>query len=262
MKDNQKIYFTKYGPLKSIINAEFYQNDMLNHCMVEEESVLDTPYGKMIPTYSRTDVRKKYRESISFYEDGTLASIYLENREKIRTPLGTMEMELLTFYPSGKIKKLFPLYGQCSGYWTEEDEYRLAKKVTLLILGKEVRVSPLCIGFYETGAIKSLTIWPKEKLAIPTRYGEVATKFGMDFYESGKLKSVEPVFGTKLKTKWGILEPFDCKNLRLTAENNSLRFDENGRILSAKTLRGKVVVNAVIDNSIYADKYECQQQKN
>ncbi len=96
---------------------------------------------------------------------------------------------------------------------------------------------PLCIAFYPSGKVKSFTIWNRDNVTVDTKYGEVETNFGFDLREDGKLKSVEPVFGTKLETEKGVIYPFDTDNYRLSAENNSLVFDEKGDIVSVKTLR-------------------------
>ena len=58
----RKAIVTKYGILKSVINDEYYESGQLKSVMVEEESVLDTPYGRLIPNYSDSEIRKKYRD--------------------------------------------------------------------------------------------------------------------------------------------------------------------------------------------------------
>ena len=233
---------TPYGTLKSVINDEYYQSGQLKSAMMEEESVLETPYGRLVPNYSGSDVRKKYREAITFFEDGRLESIYLETPQPIQTSVGCMDGELITFYPDGGIKRLFPLYGQIGGYWTEENEYTLAKKVKLQLLNQVFDVAPLCIAFFPSGQVKSLTIWQRETIAVDTRYGQINSKIGFELFESGALKSIEPAFGTSLMTEYGRLYPYDSDNYRLHAEGNSLSFDEKGRLLSAKTIQSKIKI--------------------
>lgn len=199
-----------------------------------------TPYGRLVPNCNKSDIRKKYREPVTYFEEGGLESIYLEKPQKIRTSVGTIAAELMTFYPNGQMKRLFPLYGQIGGYWTEEDEYNLAEKVTLKLLGQEFHVAPLCIAFYPSGKAKSLTIWRRENISVNTGYGQVQSNFGFELYENGNLKSIEPAFGVSLKTDYGILYPYDSENYRLHAEGNSLVFDESGRLRSAKSLKNKI----------------------
>ncbi|MBQ7433540.1 MAG: hypothetical protein IJV50_08830 [Lachnospiraceae bacterium] len=233
---------TPYGTLKSVINDEYYQSGQLKSAMVEEESVLETPYGRLIPNYRCSDLRKKYREAVTFFQDGRLESIYLETPQPIQTSVGCMDAELATFYPDGAVKRLFPLYGQIGGYWTEENEYTLAKKVKLQLLNQVFDVAPLCITFFPSGQVRSLTIWQQETIAVDTRYGQVKTKTGFELFESGTLKSIEPVFGTSLMTEYGRLYPYDSDNYRLHAEGNSLSFAENGKLLSAKTIQSKIKI--------------------
>ena len=198
---------------------------------------IKTRYGTFIPYSGEAELRKKNKEPVTYHENGEIASIYFEEIRKVNTPLGEIDAEYLTFYPDGTLKRLFPSYGQISGYWTEEDEYSIAPEAEIALCGRTFRVHPLCIAFYPSGKVKSFTIWNRDTVTVDTKYGEVETNFGFDLREDGKLKSIEPVFGTKLETKKGVIYPFDTDNYRLSAENNSLVFDEEGDIVSVKTLR-------------------------
>ena len=40
--------------------------------------------------------------------------------------------EQVSFYESGALKRIFPLNGTLSGYWTQEDEAKLATPLTLV----------------------------------------------------------------------------------------------------------------------------------
>ena len=198
---------------------------------------IKTRYGTFIPYSGEAELRKKNKEPVTYHENGEIASIYFEEIRKVNTPLGEIDAEYLTFYPDGTLKRLFPSYGQISGYWTEEDEYSIAPEAEIALCGRTFRVHPLCIAFYPSGKVKSFTIWNRDTVTVDTKYGEVETNFGFDLREDGKLKSIEPVFGTKLETEKGVIYPFDTDNYRLSAENNSLVFDEEGDIVSVKTLR-------------------------
>lgn len=198
---------------------------------------IKTRYGTFIPYSGEAELRKKNKEPVTYHENGEIASIYFEEIRKVNTPLGEIDAEYLTFYPDGTLKRLFPSYGQISGYWTEEDEYSIAPEAEIALCGRNFRVHPLCIAFYPSGKVKSFTIWNRDTVTVDTKYGEVETNFGFDLREDGKLKSIEPVFGTKLETEKGVIYPFDTDNYRLSADNNSLVFDEEGDIVSVKTLR-------------------------
>lgn len=223
----------------------------------DSKCLIETKYGQLIPNYSGTDVRKKYREAVSYYKTGNIESIYLEEPQIVCTPIGDMMAELLTFYPDGTIKRLFPLYGQISGYWTEEDEFALAKKTELSLLGQVFCVHPLCISFYPSGKVKSLTIWRKDTISVQTKYGEVKSNFGFELTENGTLKSIEPAFGTVLTTEYGRLYPFNSDNYHLHAENNSLVFNGEGELLAATTIKSRIrVVSESGERYIGAQKGE------
>ena len=208
----------------------------------KEYRVLKTPYGDLIPNATYSDVRKKNRESVTYYEDGSLESVYLEEPQPIETAVGTIDAELITFYPDGTIKRLFPLYGQLSGYWTETEEYELLKEQSVELFGKVRSIKPLCICFFPGGGIKTLTIWPRSELYIDTKYGPIKTQFGFELTEDGRLKSIEPAFGEKIVTEYGVIYPYDPANYRLHAEGNSLCFDENGNITQFKTIKNKIEI--------------------
>ena len=221
------------------------------------KTVIDTPLGKLIPFYEITDGRQKNRPSVEYYKSGALYSVYLQEQTVVKTPAGDMPAELITFYESGAVKRVFPLYGQLSGFWTEDQEYGLATVLPFMVQGKRVLVKPLCVHFYESGKIASITIWPKERMKISTRYGEITTDLGVEFYESGEVKSIEPILGSKIivplsekntvmaglvssdgKPDWndGVLYPFYSLAFRMHADDNSLKFDLRGRIIEIKTV--------------------------
>ena len=219
-------------------------------------SVLKTPYGDLIPNATYSDVRKKYRESVTYYDDGSLESVYLEEPQPIETVAGTIDAELITFYPDGTIKRIFPLYGQLSGYWTEAEEYELLREQSVELLGKVRTLKPLCISFYPGGGIKALTIWPQSELTVDTKYGPVRTRFGLELTKNGQIKSIEPAFGEKIKTEYGVLYPFDPASYRLHAEGNSLCFDENGNITGFKTIKNKIAIRGEQEPIVLEPVYE------
>ena len=58
-------------------------------------------------------------------------------------------------------------------------------------------------------------------------------------------------------TEKGVIYPFDTDNYRLSAENNSLAFDEEGEIVKVKTLRTELKVST--ENGIKSIK-ACKAQ--
>lgn len=233
---------TRYGIINGVETAEYYEDGKIKSAITSEYSQLETDYGKLIPAYELSDIRKKYRHTVEFYESGSLRSIYLEEQIEVETSLGKIKAELITFYENGNIKRIFPLYGQINGYWTEENEFELAKEMTIPILGDQIVCKPLCFHFYPDKSLQSVTIWSRTTMEIDTKYGKIKTRLGVELTEQGTLKSIEPVFGTQLQTQWGTLFPFDTDASRMHADHNSLVFDKDGSIFSAKTIQNKVIV--------------------
>lgn len=235
MYNKSKEIVTNYGMLKGITSIGWYDNGNLKECQVNEEIILQTPAGTLIPGYQNEGVRNKYMKSLTFYESGAIKKIALQEQTLINTHSGTFEAELLTFYNSGTVKRIFPLNGKITGYWTEENEYALARPVKLTLPFKELETKIIGIHLYESGEIKSLTIWPKELLSI--QYANVAygVRFGLSLYSTGAIKSLEPAYPVKVTTLIGEISAFDVNAVGINGDVNSLQFYEDGRIKSLVT---------------------------
>lgn len=237
---------TEYGMLNGLSVYETYPNGGLKSCILTKPTILATPYGDFVPQYEDDGVRRKFVRSLSFYESGRLKSISCHNRVLLKTPIGELPAELITFYENGSIKRLFPLNGKISGYWSEEDEYGLAESLKLNIPfeGKtfqlDKKIMSLC--FYKSGALKSLTLWPNDHLNVETPIGLVKTRIGIAFHENGKLKSIEPADPVKLETPIGSLTAYDVNALGIHGEVNSLCFTEEGRLKSLTSSSEKIEI--------------------
>ena len=129
-------YITKYGELKDIDTASFYADGTLLNVLLIHPYIYLHLMEPLIPQYT-INYRKRNSPSCYFYPDGNLQKLALEDQTEITTPIGILPAELITFYRSGNIKRIFPLNGKLSAYWDEADEYNLADKITLnLIIGK------------------------------------------------------------------------------------------------------------------------------
>lgn len=192
-------------------------------------------------------IRRKNRPAREFYLSGAPFSQYFEERTEISVPEeifpeGKVAAELVTWYESGAVKRIFPLYGQISAYWSEEDEFSLfGDSIPMRIPGNGIcRVFPEDVYLYESGKLRAITLWKRTTLTIQTKqYGPIRTHFGAEFYESGALKSIEPAFGTRISVDGRTISVYDPDVLRLHAEHNSLQFDERGSVISWKEFTGK-----------------------
>lgn len=235
-------YQTRYGLLHGIGAYDLYPNGGLRECSLTERVELETSYGILIPLYDTSDPRKKNTYCLTLYKGGALRKIALNDKTIIETPLGNMEAELVTFYESGKIKKIFPLNGHLSAYWEENDEYQLAKDTSFHFQFGAFHTKIIAVSFYEDGSVKDITLWPKERIKLETILGECKTRIGCSLYPNGKLKSLEPALPLKISTKIGTFIAYDITANGITGEVNSLSFHMDGSVKSFLTSSQKVIV--------------------
>lgn len=184
-----------------------------------------TLYGDLTPYGGASDYRKKFRVAVDHYKNGALKSIYLENPVELNFPAGNYQAELITFYENGSAKRIFPLYGQISAYWSIEEEVENAPYYDFIVSGETLHIRPQCIFFYPSGKIRAVTLWPGDEIDVLTQVGRIRSKLGFELYESGELKSIEPVYGTVIKTPDGVIRPYRYRPVMMHAENATLRFE-------------------------------------
>lgn len=249
MKDT----ITKYGHIKGISNIYYYPTGEISECTLNEYCELNTNLGVLIPRYKEDSVRSRNTKSISFYKNGNIKSISLNDRTTIDTPVGKIKVELITFYETGKLKRIFPLNGKISAYWSEQNEYELAEEIELNLKFVHLKNKIMCINFYESGNLKSLTFWTKDRITIDVPSGAMEIRIGISMYENGKLKSCEPAKPVKVDTPMGSIMAYDINAIGLSGDKNSLNFYENGEIKSLYTSTDKI---EVYDNSGYITTLE------
>ena len=59
---------------------------------------------------------------------------------------------------------MFLLDGKLSGYWSEDDEYNLAKTYKFNFEFASFEAKVISLHFYKTEELKSITLWPKERV--------------------------------------------------------------------------------------------------
>lgn len=237
---------TKYGNLKGVITPTFYPNGSLKECILEEYNEIETRYGILVPSYEQYDVRKKYTRSISFYENGDIEGIALQKQKKITTKVGSIPAEFITFYNNGSIKRIFPLNGKLSGYWSEDDEYNLAEEVELNVKTGILKTKFVGIQLYEDESVKSITLWSKDTINVFSPIGYIDLRNGISFYNDGKIKSLEPKNPTLIKTAIGGIKAYDTNVLGINGDSNSLTFSEDGKITSLVSATDEI---AIVDRS-------------
>lgn len=221
--------------LKGVINESYYPDGNLKECRLEEHNEISTEAGVLVPKYQIFDTRTKYRNALEFYESGKLKSVYLQEPQEVETPSGKFKAEMVTFYEEGSVHRVFPLYGQISGYWSESDEYELAEPIFLDLESVQISGKVICLCFYPSGKIKSITLWSIERIKAKTIYGVVIGRLGIAFYENGKIKSLEPLYPAEISTPIGVLLAYDNNPIGIHGDDNSLCFNEDGSVKSLIT---------------------------
>lgn len=228
--------------LTGISTVSYYKDGSIKDCMLNEENTVDTGYGALVPKYGPEDARRKFNHSMSFYPSGAVRSMALERQSGIPTPLGVFPAELVTFYESGALKRLFPLNGKISGYWTETDEGTMCQEFQFRFSFGSFKAKIISLCFYESGQLKALTLWPGETVYLRTSLGLMPVKTGFSLYEDGSLQSVEPAYELTITTPIGYIDVFDEAAIGICAESNSLCFDQSGNISSLVTSSTRITV--------------------
>lgn len=68
-------------------------------------------------------------------------------------------------------------------------------------------------------------------MTFKTPAGPIKTKLGIELYESGRIRSIEPVYGTVISTPEGDIKPFKYRPIMMHAENATLGFEEDGTLI-------------------------------
>lgn len=241
---------TKYGVLNGLTYVEKYENGNIMSCRVNQKNILKTKIGELVPQFDNGEERRKITGVLEFYENGDIKSISLDKKMSILTSVGVIPAEKIIFYPGDKIKRIFPLNGKLSGYWSEENEYSLSEKLEINTQKIKVAAKFINISFYENGNIKSLTLWPKERTMFDTSFGRVSVRKGLSFYENGALKSLEPANEIKVETPIGEIAVFNNEIVGINGDINSIQVHHDGSLKSIYTCVNKIEISSYRENRI------------
>ena len=233
---------TLYGRIDGVTFEALYSNRKSDGCTVMTKNILRTPFGDLVPQFETEDIGRRARKPLYFFKSGAIKSLPLQQQTTVRTPVGEIPAELITFYESGAVKRIFPLDGKLSGFWSWQNELALTEESTVKTPAGKITVKVLTLQFYESGALKSVTLWPGQKAAIATPYGTKEFRTGVAFYENGSLRSFEPLKKTDIPTPVGMMTAFDNEPNGIHGDLNSLQFDENGLVYALSTIDNEVVV--------------------
>ncbi len=233
---------TKYGILTGIALADYYPDGSLRECRLNRRNTLVTPYGELIPQYADDGTRRKYTKSLSFYPNGDLKSISLHEQTMIATPAGKLPAELATFYENDRICRIFPLNGKLTGFWSEANEYALAREYSFKLPVAEFTRKIIGIHFYESGAVQSMTFWPRDSVIIKSPLGEVPIRIGFSLYPDGSLQSLEPLSPLPVNTPIGRIVAYDLNASGISGDSNSLCFTPAGEVRALVTSSDRIIL--------------------
>lgn len=235
-------FTTAYGILDGVEFRTLFSNGKTDGCLVSMENILKTPYGDLVPQYQAEDMGRRPVKPVYFYKSGALKSVALQEQTTLRTSVGQVPAELVTFHESGSIKRIFPLDGRLSGFWTSKNEYELAATITIDSPAGPLTAKFIGLQFYENGSLKSATLWPGELLSVKAGDREFRVRTGIAFHEDGSLRSIEPAGVVRVETPVGLVTAYDNDPQGIHGDLNSLQFNPDGSILALKTVAEEFVV--------------------
>ncbi|MCL2260583.1 MAG: hypothetical protein FWC15_04410 [Fibromonadales bacterium] len=224
------------GIFAGVESHSCYPSGELEGVKLSEKNMLVTHVGELIPAYTETH-RRKNKFSVKFYKSGTIKAIALNEVQEIQTPIGEFPAEAVTFFETGELKRFFPLDGQIGGMWSEEEEKKLAIPLSFDLPFTSFTAIISGVAFYQSGNIRSITLFPGETVQIATKFGNIPTRNGFSLYESGNLESLEPAELTVIKTPTGPINAYDPDAVGINADVNSLVFGEDGDIIAMNPAR-------------------------
>ena len=203
---------------------------------------ISTKYGDFTPQNTTNDLRRKEILPVEYHDGGALKSLPLEEQTLVATPAGDVPAELVTFHDNGELNRIFPLNGRLSGYWSQEDEAALAEATQVNTPVGPVNAILISACFFDTGAMRSLTLWPGEAVCLETPVGVVETRIGISFTPEGAIRSVEPAKPTIVETPVGDFQAFDPDAVGVNGDANSLAFHPDGTVARVVSTLTKLTV--------------------
>lgn len=248
---------TRYGLLNGVDYIQYYPNGSVKQVILTEPNQVETPYGVFTPQYSDDGLRRKRVKPVLFYENGFLKNLPLQEQVQVETTIGFIPAELITWYENGEIKRIFPLNGSLTGFWTEEDEYEMAPVLDFNLSCANLRQKIISAQFYETKELKNLTIWPQDAVTIETPVGLTESRIGLSFYPGGGLKAFEPKKATNVDTPIGSISAYDNSAMGIHSDSLSLQFHESGQVKGLSTITNSItVIDPVGDEHHYRPRLQ------
>jgi catechol 2,3-dioxygenase-like lactoylglutathione lyase family enzyme len=185
---------TNYGTLEGVAFIDTFCRGKVKSCTLDVPNPITTSYGTFVPQFtndSNVKRQKKKDNAITFYDNGQVNTIALEEQTYVKTSVGLIRAELVTFYKEGHLKRIYPTNGKIDASWTSEDEYNHSEPLAIDLSFGSIRAKVLALLFYPSGAIKHIALWPDEEVVLKLGEEVVLVKEGLELYEDGRLKSMD-----------------------------------------------------------------------
>ncbi len=232
---------TGHGLIPVAGPVERHPNGALMSCTPAGPVTLDTPVGPLEAQHSTDDLRRRTVGAVTFHVGGMLRCLSLEHAQTVVTPCGEMRAEMVTFHPDGALKRVFPLNGRLSGFWSQEDEAALAEPVEVETPVGPLRARVICLCFAPGGWLRSVALWPSETVDVPTPVGVFPARMGVAFGPLGEVQSLEPADPMDVPTPVGVVCAFDPDAVGISGDAGSLVF-EDGRVRRLATVHTALAV--------------------
>lgn len=234
--------YTRYGQLSGVNHIQYYPNGNIKQLIVTEPNQIRTPYGVFTPQFSDDGLRRKRVKPVIFYENGSIKNLPLQDQVSVYTTVGSVPAELITWYETGEIKRIFPLNGSLTGFWTEDDEYEMAPYLDLNLSIGRFREKLISVQFYETKELKNFTIWPKDTVLVEAPFGLTEARIGVSFYPGGEVMALEPMKAIRVDTPIGRINAYDNSAQGIHGDHLSLQFYKSGQVKGLATAINSVTV--------------------
>ncbi len=231
-----------YHDLDEVAAVGYFDDGSPSEISIASENLIVSEYGMFIPQYCPWEDGRRYESVIRLHRNGKLKSFTMQHRAKVKTSIGTIECDAISFYDDGSLNRIFPLNGKLSGYWSEAMEYALAEDILVNNGNYSFSAKIISAAFYPSGNLKSVTLWPEERIILDTPAGKCQIRTGLSFYEDGRIKSFEPAVPVKVSTPIGIISAFNPDPDGICGDVNSLEFTPAGKVKKVSTVSEKVVV--------------------
>jgi hypothetical protein len=204
----------------------------------------ELPCGWVMPQHHVVDSGRRVHAPVLFHPNGAVKTLPLQSRTPINVGEEIIPAELLTFYESGHVRRVFPSSGKLSGFWTEEQEAAVTPILTIAAGIGIITAKIINAEYFPSGILSSVTLWPNETTELQTNIGIIYARKGISFFENGCLQSYEPASPVEVETPIGMLTAYDSNAIGISGDRNSLSFNRLGAVESLTTMNCTITVQA------------------